>query len=133
MCCRDNNDFLPVAIILGLTPGETLTVPITILAEDGVTSSVYHVDILRTSAAEGALSAKSLDLGSGSGLGPAVALSLTGISSSKGGSQDAGIPPPPRTQSTEPLDTLPAGKCTHACNSTSGCEWMLPCIQLSRK
>lgn len=106
---RDNNDFLPVAIILGLTPGETLTVPITILAEDGVTSSVYHVDILRTSAAEGALSAKSLDLGSGSGLGPAVALSLTGISSSKGGSQDAGIPPPPRTQSTEPLDTLPAG------------------------
>ena len=45
--CRDNTDFLPVAYIAGLQPGIPVTVPITVVAEDGVTSLSYYLQILR--------------------------------------------------------------------------------------
>ena len=44
---RDNTDFLPVAYIAGLQPGIPVTVPITVVAEDGVTSLTYYIQILR--------------------------------------------------------------------------------------
>ncbi|KAK9803015.1 hypothetical protein WJX72_000035 [[Myrmecia] bisecta] len=44
---RQNQDFLPAAIILGLTPGTPVKVPIVVVAEDGVTSLRYYVYILR--------------------------------------------------------------------------------------
>lgn len=45
--CRANTDFLPIAYIAGLQPGIPVTVPIVIVAEDGVTSLTYSVQILR--------------------------------------------------------------------------------------
>ena len=40
-------DFLPVAFVLGLAPGRPTKVPIVIVAEDGVTSLRYYLNIFR--------------------------------------------------------------------------------------
>lgn len=45
--CRQDTDFLPVALILGLVPGVPLEVPIVVVAEDGVTSLRYYVNVIR--------------------------------------------------------------------------------------
>ena len=48
MCpCRASADFLPVAFVLGLAPGKATEVPIVIVAEDGVTSLRYYLNIFR--------------------------------------------------------------------------------------
>ena len=41
--CRDNSDFWPVAVVVGLLPGKALAVPIVVTAEDGITSLSYTV------------------------------------------------------------------------------------------
>lgn len=41
--CRNNTEFLPAALILGLQPGVPLVIPIVVVAEDGVTSQRYFV------------------------------------------------------------------------------------------
>ncbi|KAK9813648.1 hypothetical protein WJX73_001491 [Symbiochloris irregularis] len=106
---RDNNDFLPLAVILGLSPGEPLVVPIVVLAEDGVTSSVYHVSVLRAVPPEGTVSAQSLDsIGNDSSLALGPSLINVSVSSASGGAglyKKAEAPPPP----IGPLSTLPAG------------------------
>lgn len=42
-CCRNNTEFLPAALIIGLQPGVPLMIPIVVVAEDGVTSQRYYV------------------------------------------------------------------------------------------
>ena len=44
---RASADFLPVAFVLGLAPGRATEVPIVIVAEDGVTSLRYYLNIFR--------------------------------------------------------------------------------------
>ena len=46
--CRAKADFLPVALVLGLSPGVPVEVPIVVIAEDGVTSLRYFLHILRS-------------------------------------------------------------------------------------
>lgn len=41
--CRNNTEFLPAALVIGLQPGMPLVVPIVVVAEDGVTSQRYYV------------------------------------------------------------------------------------------
>jgi hypothetical protein len=48
--CRAQADFLPVALVLGLVPGQPVEVPIVIVAEDGVTSLRYYLRIVRDAA-----------------------------------------------------------------------------------
>ena len=47
---RQHTDFLPVALVLGLVPGRPVTVPIIVVAEDGVTSLRYYVTVVRAPA-----------------------------------------------------------------------------------
>lgn len=47
MFCRAKADFLPVALVLGLVPGVPVEVPIVVVAEDGVTSLRYFLNIMR--------------------------------------------------------------------------------------
>lgn len=42
-CCRNNSNFLPAAFVLGLQPGVPLTIPVTVVAEDDVTSQRYFI------------------------------------------------------------------------------------------
>ena len=42
-CCRNNTEFLPAALVIGLQPGVPLVVPIVVVAEDGVTSQRYYI------------------------------------------------------------------------------------------
>lgn len=44
---RAQADFLPVALVLGLSPGWPVEVPIVVIAEDGVTSLRYFLHIVR--------------------------------------------------------------------------------------
>ncbi|CAL8464733.1 g4268 [Coccomyxa elongata] len=44
---RAQADFLPVALVLGLSPGVPVEVPIVVIAEDGVTSLRYFLHIVR--------------------------------------------------------------------------------------
>jgi hypothetical protein len=44
---RASADFLPVAFVLGLAPGRVTKVPIVVVAEDGVTSLRYYLNIFR--------------------------------------------------------------------------------------
>lgn len=41
--CRNNTEFLPAALVIGLQPGVPLLIPIVVVAEDGVTSQRYYV------------------------------------------------------------------------------------------
>ena len=47
---RQHTDFLPIALVLGLVPGRPVTVPIVVVAEDGVTSLRYYVTVSRAPA-----------------------------------------------------------------------------------
>ncbi|KAK9837118.1 hypothetical protein WJX81_003998 [Elliptochloris bilobata] len=47
---RQHTDFLPIALVLGLVPGRPVTVPIVVVAEDGVTSLRYYVTVARAPA-----------------------------------------------------------------------------------
>ena len=40
---RNNTEFLPAALIIGLQPAVPLSIPIVVVAEDGVTSQRYYV------------------------------------------------------------------------------------------
>ena len=40
---RNNTEFLPAALIIGLQPAVPLDIPIVVVAEDGVTSQRYYV------------------------------------------------------------------------------------------
>lgn len=72
LACRASADFLPVAFVLGLAPGKATEVPIVIVAEDGVTSLRYYLNIFRADAPKnstGSSSASSWSLGSSAYLG----------------------------------------------------------------
>ena len=61
-----------MAFVLGLAPGKTTEVPIVIVAEDGVTSLRYYLNIFRADAPQhstGGSSGNSWSLGSGAYLG----------------------------------------------------------------
>ena len=47
IACRSNAGFLPAAYIVGLQPGLPVSVPILVVAEDGVTSNRYFVSLYR--------------------------------------------------------------------------------------
>lgn len=51
-CCRQNTDFLPAAVILGLEPGVPVNIPIVVTAEDGVTSLRYYVSLVQSPGAQ---------------------------------------------------------------------------------
>ena len=73
--CRASADFLPIAFVLGLAPGKATEVPIVIVAEDGVTSLRYYLNIFRAGAPSNSTgsSASSWNLGSSSHFGGAGA------------------------------------------------------------
>ena len=50
MLCRQRPDFLPAAVVLGLQPGVPTSIPIVVVAEDGVTSLRYFITIIRAEA-----------------------------------------------------------------------------------
>ena len=66
--CRAQADFLPVALVLGLSPGVPVEVPIVVIAEDGVTSLRYFVYIVRDQPLANASSPTSSLSGSGSAI-----------------------------------------------------------------
>ena len=81
--CRASADFLPIALVLGLATGKTTEVPIVIVAEDGVTSLRYYLNIFRAEASKnssGSNSTSSWSLGtsanSGGADGPSASLNL---------------------------------------------------------
>lgn len=43
LSCRNSSSFLPAALVLGLQPGLPVTIPVTVVAEDDVTSQRYYV------------------------------------------------------------------------------------------
>ena len=50
--CRQNTNFLPAAVILGLEPGVPINVPIVVTAEDGVTSLRYYISLVQSPGAQ---------------------------------------------------------------------------------
>lgn len=80
--CRAQADFLPIALVLGLSPGVPVEVPVVIIAEDGVTSLRYFLYIMRSLPPINATSPSS----SVNGIG-----SLLGGSSGGSGTQSTGV------------------------------------------
>ena len=88
---RASADFLPVAFVLGLAPGRATEVPIVIVAEDGVTSLRYYLNIFRAVAPSGSgrdFSASAWPLGDDASSGiagsPAASLDLLHSAGSAG-------------------------------------------------
>ena len=75
LACRASADFLPIAFVLGLAPGKATEVPIVIVAEDGVTSLRYYLNIFRADAPKNTTGSgsSSWNLGSSAYLGSAGA------------------------------------------------------------
>ncbi len=101
--CRDNTDFLPVAYVAGLQPGIPVTLPITVVAEDGVTSLSYYVQIQREVAPDSS-SGNASDLLSGL-LGDSPASSpSSGLDSSSifmSSNPQLATPPPPSFEKSQ--------------------------------
>ncbi|KAK9917087.1 hypothetical protein WJX75_000778 [Coccomyxa subellipsoidea] len=75
---RAQADFLPVALVLGLSPGVPVEVPIVVIAEDGVTSLRYFLYIVRDQPPANASSPASSASGSGSLIGDGIGGSASG-------------------------------------------------------
>ena len=76
--CRAQADFLPVALVLGLSPGVPVEVPIVVIAEDGVTSLRYFLYIVRDQPPANASLPASSASGSGSLIGDGIGGSASG-------------------------------------------------------